>query len=117
LLNDHHPPYITWERYQDNQAKLADARPRWKMADNRCAVREGRALLAGLLRCGHCGRKLRVIYNRKSRAMYLCDGAGNRRTNRCLSFGGKYGDDAVGEQLCQAVEPLAVGAAERALRH
>jgi DNA invertase Pin-like site-specific DNA recombinase len=113
-IKDHHEAYITWERYQNNQAKLADARPRWKMADNRCAVREGRALLAGLIRCGHCGRKLRVVYNRASSAMYHCDGAGDRRTNRCLSFGGKYVDEAVGEQLCQAVEPLAVEAAERA---
>jgi DNA invertase Pin-like site-specific DNA recombinase len=113
-IKEHHQPYITWERYQNNQAKLAEARPRWKMADNRCAVREGRALLAGLIRCGHCGRKLRVVYNRASSAMYHCDGAGDQRTNRCLSFGGKYVDDAVGEQLCQAVEPLAVEAAERA---
>ncbi|MBI3180506.1 MAG: recombinase zinc beta ribbon domain-containing protein [Deltaproteobacteria bacterium] len=78
-------------------------------------MREGRALLAGLLRCGHCGRKLRVIYNRASSAMYHCDGAGPRGTNRCLSFGGKYVDEEIGEQLCQAVEPLAVEAAERAL--
>jgi hypothetical protein len=115
-IKDHHEPYITWERYQNNQAKLAEARPRWKMADNRCAVREGRALLAGLIRCGHCGRKLRVVYNRASSAMYHCDGAGNQRTNRCLSFGGKYVDDAVGEQLCQTVEPLAVDAAECAFQ-
>lgn len=114
-IKDHHEAYISWERYQDNQAKLADARPRWTMDDNRCAVRDGRALLAGLLRCGHCGRKLRVIYNRHSSAMYHCDGAGPRGTNRCLSFGGKYVDDKIGEQLCQAVEPLAIEAAERAL--
>jgi len=113
-IRDHHEPYISWERYQDNQAKLADARPRWTMDDNRCAVRDGRALLAGLMRCGHCGRKLRVIYNRASSAMYHCDGAGPRGTNRCLSFGGKYVDEKVGEQLCRTVEPLAIEAAERA---
>ena len=84
------------------------------MDDNRCAVREGRALLAGLMRCGHCGRKLRVIYNRASSAMYHCDGAGPRGTNRCLSFGGKYVDEKIGEQLCRTVEPLALEAAERA---
>jgi DNA invertase Pin-like site-specific DNA recombinase len=113
-IKGHHEGYITWERYQENLARLADARPRWNMADNRCAVREGRALLAGLMRCGLCGRKLRVIYNRASSAMYYCDGAAERGTRRCLSFGGKYVDDAVGEQLCQAVEPLSVEAAERA---
>jgi DNA invertase Pin-like site-specific DNA recombinase len=113
-IKGHHEGYITWERYLENLVKLADARPRWNMADNRCAVREGRALLAGLIRCGHCGRKLRVIYNRASSAMYHCDGVAERCTGRCLSFGGKYVDDAIGEQLCQAVEPISIEAAERA---
>lgn len=113
-IADHHEAYITWEQYLENRAKLADARPRWAMDDNRTAVREGKALLAGILRCGHCGRKLRVIYNRASSAMYHCDGGGPRGTNRCLSFGGKYVDDAISEQLCRAVEPLAIEAAERA---
>jgi hypothetical protein len=71
-------------------------------------------LLAGLVRCGHCGRKPRVAYNRKSSAMYHCDGAGPRGTNRCLAFGAKYVDEEVGEQLCQAVAPLAIEAAARA---
>lgn len=113
-IKDHHEAYISWERFQDNQAKLAESRPRWGMDDNRGAVRDGRGLLAGLLRCGKCGRKLRVIYNRKSSAMYHCDGAGPRGTNRCVCFGAKYIDKEVGAQLCEAVEPLAIEAAERA---
>jgi len=113
-IRDHHEAYISWDQYLKNQLKLAEARPRWTMDDNRCAVRKGRALLAGLLRCGQCGRKLRVIYNRKSSAMYHCDGYGPRGTNLCLSFGAKYVDQHVGVQLCQAMEPLAIEAAERA---
>lgn len=113
-IRDHHEAYISWERYQANLAKLAESRPRWSMDDNRGAIRQGRALLAGLLRCGHCGRKVRVIYNRKSSAQYHCDGAEPRGSSRCLSFGAKYVDDEVGEQLCQAMEPFAIEAAERA---
>jgi DNA invertase Pin-like site-specific DNA recombinase len=113
-IRDHHEAYISWQQFQNNQAKLAEARPRWSKDDNRCAVREGRALLAGLLRCGQCGRKLRVIYNRKSSAMYHCDGAGPRGTNRCIAFGAKYVDQKLGEQLCQTMEPFAIEAAERA---
>ena len=30
---------------------------------SRGAVRRGETLLAGLLRCGHCGRKLHVAYS------------------------------------------------------
>ena len=113
-IKDHHEGYISWQQYQQNQAKLAEARPRWTMDDNRCAVRDGRALLAGLLRCGTCGRKLRVIYNRKSSAMYFCDGAGPRGARECLSFGAKYVDQEVGQQLCQAMAPLSIEAAKHA---
>jgi DNA invertase Pin-like site-specific DNA recombinase len=113
-ITEHHQAYISWQRYRDNQAKLAEARPRWTMDDNRCAVRDGRALLAGLMRCGHCGRKLRVVYNRNSSALYYCDGAAPRGTKGCLSFGAKYVDDEVGRQLCRAMEPVAIEAAERA---
>ncbi len=113
-IKDHHEAYISWERYQNNLAKLAEARPRWSMDENRGAVREGRALLAGLVRCGHCGRKLRVTYNRRSSAMYYCDGADQNSAGRCLSFGAKRVDQRVGEQLCRTVEPLAIEAAEQA---
>lgn len=113
-IRDHHEAYISWEKYLGNQAKLAEARPRWAMDDNRGAVRKGRALIAGLVRCGQCGRKMRVVYNRKSSAMYYCDGDGPRGERRCLSFGAKYVDLRVGEQLCRALEPLALNAAERA---
>ncbi len=74
------------------------------MDDNRGAVRQGRALLAGLVRCGHCGRELRVTYNRASSATYYCDGAGPRRSIRCLVFGAKYVDREVGMQLCEAMK-------------
>ena len=84
------------------------------MSDHRGAVRDGPALLAGLVRCGHCGRKLRVTYNKKSTAQYYCDGAGPRNVKRCLSFGSKLADETVGEQLCRVVEPLAIEAAHEA---
>jgi DNA invertase Pin-like site-specific DNA recombinase len=113
-IKDHHEAYISWEQYQKNLAKLAEARPRWPMNDNRGAVREGPALLAGLVRCGHCGCKLRVTYNRNSHAQYYCDGSAPRNAKRCLSFGSKLVDEKVGEQLCRAVEPMAIEAAYEA---
>lgn len=113
-IMNHHEEYITWEQYEKHQARLAEARPRWSMDDNRGPLREGRALLAGLLRCGQCGRKLRVAYSAKSSAMYYCDGAGERNRRRCLSFGSQAVDDKVGEQLCRVVEPLALDAAQEA---
>ena len=40
----------------------------------RGAVRRGELLLAGLLRCGHCGRKMYVAYGGKA-GRYHCEGA------------------------------------------
>ena len=53
LLKDRHKGYITWDEYERNQDLIA--------ANNtkvRGAVREGRALLAGLMRCGVCARRM-----------------------------------------------------------
>ena len=58
---DHHESYIDWDVYRSNQTMIADN-------DNargnvvRGAVKHGGALLAGLLRCGHCGAKLLAQY-------------------------------------------------------
>ncbi len=112
-IKDHHEAYISWEQFQSNTTKLDEARPRWAMNDNRGAIREGLALLAGLLRCGHCGRRVYVAY-RKGGALYYCDGSGQTKAKRCLSFGSKLIDQKVGEQLCRVVEPLAIEAAQEA---
>ena len=62
----------------------------------RGAVRRGELLLAGLLRCGHCGRKMYVGYGGKA-GRYYCQGAlVNHGTERCISFGGLRADHAVG---------------------
>lgn len=43
------------------------------------APREGAALLAGLLRCGQCGRRFSVHYSGKyGAALYRCRGAKQR---------------------------------------
>ena len=57
LIRDHHEGYVSWDEYERNQRLIADnANCRGLMA--RGAVRRGDALLAGLLRCGHCGRRV-----------------------------------------------------------
>ena len=62
LIPDHHPGYISWETYEANTARLRGnwRRPR-ELAGG--AVREGRALLQGLLRCGRCGRIMQTGYS------------------------------------------------------
>ncbi len=83
----------------------------------RGAVRGGAALLAGLLRCGRCGRKLTVTCSgRWNTFRYTCgNGAVNRGDDKCIGFGGRRVDEAVGEALLRAVEPVAMEAALRAI--
>src|ERR1700683_3343284 len=58
LLQDQHEGYITWSEFERNQQVIADNATGKGSASARGAVRTGGLLLAGLLRCGPCGRKL-----------------------------------------------------------
>jgi len=65
LLKDQHEGYITWSEFERNQRVIAD-NATGKGALAKGAVRRGELLLAGLLRCGHCGRKMYVGYGGKA---------------------------------------------------
>ena len=60
LIRDRLPAYITWERFYANQERLDANRAR---QDRPGAPRQGASLLAGLLRCGRCGRRMAVRYS------------------------------------------------------
>ena len=62
FLKDRFPAYISWERFEANQARLAANRSRIESAG---AVRDGGALLAGVVWCGRCGRRMYVRYGRR----------------------------------------------------
>jgi DNA invertase Pin-like site-specific DNA recombinase len=115
-IHNNHPAYISWERYHANQDKIAESRPRWTMEDNLGPLREGLALLSGMLRCGHCGKKVHVAYkNNPATAMYYCDGKISKEGGRrCLSFGSQLVDKTVGQELCVAVSPHAIEASRLA---
>ncbi len=113
LLADHHEGYITWDEYQANQAIIAQ-NANCKGAMVRGAVRRGEALLPGLLRCGHCGRKLTVHYaGKRGAARYVCIGANiNHGTGEsCISFGALGVERAVQEQLLDVLQPVGIEAA------
>ena len=117
LLKDHHEGYITWAEYERNQTQLAANA--YGKAGGPKSGRGGRALLAGLLTCGRCGRRLPVVYAGRApgRPVYRCD-----RPNlmlglpRCLGFGGSRVEKAVAAELLRVVAPLAVEAALEAER-
>jgi DNA invertase Pin-like site-specific DNA recombinase len=117
LLVDHHEGYLSWADYKRNQRLIADnANGKGMMV--RGAVRKGEALLAGLLRCGHCGRRLLVSYNgaKGDIGRYNCDTVRNNPSvDPCISFGSLRVDEAVGAEIVRLLQPLGVEAAIRAV--
>jgi DNA invertase Pin-like site-specific DNA recombinase len=70
FLRDRFPAYITYERFEANQVRLAANRSR---AESAGAVRDGGGLLAGVVWCGRCGRRMYVRYGRADRRpSYIC---------------------------------------------
>src|SRR5260370_28648772 len=63
LIKDHHTAYITWDEFARNLEVIANNATGMSSALARGAARKGGLLLPGLLRCGHCGRKLHVHYS------------------------------------------------------
>ena len=115
LLKDQHEGYISWAEFERNQRVIANNATGKGSAIARGAARHGELLLAGLLRCGHCGRKMYVAYGGKA-GRYHCEGAlVNHGTERCISFGGLRADHAVGTEVLRVLKPLGIDAAVKAL--
>ena len=76
FIRDHHVGYIDWATYEENQRMIRRNSVNWQGDESMAAIRAGQGLLVGLLRCGHCGRKLHVRYwgGRGTNARYLCKG-------------------------------------------
>ena len=113
LLTDHHEGYLSWAEFERNQRLIADnANSKGLMV--RRSIRRGDTLLAGLLRCGHCGRKLHVAYGgaHGEAGRYHCKGSFvNHGGDRCISFGSLRVDQAVGAEIMRLLKPLGIEAA------
>jgi DNA invertase Pin-like site-specific DNA recombinase len=117
LLPEHHTGYIEWDEYEANQRQIAH-NANMKGAMVRGPARNGGALLGGLLRCGHCGRKLHVAYSGATgRCLrYDCRGARiNHGTDQCIAFGGLGADRRVTEEVLRRLQPLGIRAALAAI--
>jgi len=117
LILDHHEGYIGWTDFERNQRLISD-NANGKSFMSRGSVRRGQALLAGLLRCGHCGRKLHVAYSGADGDVgrYHCRGGYlNHGGDRCISFGSMRIDRAVGAEVIERLQPLGIQAALDAL--
>ena len=111
LIPHAHEGYVPWEEFEQiRQAITANnLRP-----DAVGAAKKGAALLAGLLRCRRCGRKLTVRYTGSAHDVlrYAClRGLLDHGEPRCVAFGGIPVDDAIAGEVLRVVQPAAVEAA------
>lgn len=114
LITDHHDGFIDWRHFEENQRRIRENARMNGLISSRGPAREGPALLAGLLRCRRCGRKLHVTYSGSTGRVprYACRGAAvNHGSDFCISFGGLAADRAVAEAVLAIIQPGAIEAA------
>ena len=116
-----HDGYIGWEEFQQLQRMIA---ANVYGAGTPGAAKRGAAMLAGLLRCRRCGRKLGVRYTGCAHGVlrYCCvRGQLDQGEPKCIAFGGIPVDEGLGREVLRVVQPAAVEAsvlaAQQAGRH
>jgi excisionase family DNA binding protein len=111
LIRDHHEGYISWEEYDRNQKIIAgNANMKGTMVAG--SVRKGGGLLVGLLRCGHCGRRLKVLHHARRDTRYICNAEMDYASDKkCVGFSNMRIDAAVSAEVLDAISPLAIDAA------
>ena len=111
LMPNAHDGYVSWEKAEAIRKMVSDNVP---TSRHHGAPKHGDALLAGLLRCRRCGRKLTLRYTgaRHDIPRYSCSrGWLDNGEPRCIAFGGLRVDDAIEEALLAVVGPGAIEAA------
>jgi Recombinase/Recombinase zinc beta ribbon domain len=118
LIPDHHPGFVSWERYVRTQEQL---RANWRppRGEGGGAAREGTALLQGRVRCGICGRMMQVGYSGTNgdTPRYVCVRSqmayGGERG--CQSIGGRRLEKRVLDEVFAVLEPASLVATAKAL--
>ena len=116
-LRDHHEGYLTWDDYLHTQ-RILEANVSRRSTPQAGAAKRGAAMLSGLLRCGRCGRMLGVAYSGTGGHVprYACHGGRvNRGAAACLSVGSLRVDQAVVDQVLDAIQPAGLQAALNAM--
>ena len=112
LIHDHHVGFLDWPTFQANQERIrSNARAERQQSGG--AVREGSALLQGIVTCGHCGRGLFTYYRGdKATPGYRCSAndLGDGGGHYCFQVGAVGVDKAVADAFLEAITPAAVEA-------
>ena len=120
LIEGHHPSYLSFEKYRENVARLTANSPVPRGEAGK-ALREGSALLQGLVRCGRCGHMMHIMYRLSKRngdkARYVCQpkssmvGAGTF----CQGIIASKLDEPVVSEVLKVLEPAALAATTAAI--
>jgi DNA invertase Pin-like site-specific DNA recombinase len=111
LMPNTHDGYVSWEKAEAIRKMVSSNVPTGR---HHGAPKHGDALLAGLLRCRRCGRKLTLRYSGTKHHIprYSCSrGWLDNGEPRCIAFGGLRVDDAIENALLMVVGPGAIAAA------
>jgi DNA invertase Pin-like site-specific DNA recombinase len=114
LMPNAHEGYVSWEKAEAIRMMVSSNVP---TSRHHGAPKHGDALLAGLIRCRRCGRKLTLRYSGMKHQIprYSCSrGWMDNAEPRCIAFGGLRVDDAIQDALLTVVGPGAIAAAAAA---
>lgn len=114
LVKGVYPAYISWEEYEQIQRKVEENRQQMdEQFRRKGGIRQGAALLSGLVRCGQCGHAMNVAY-KDNRFQYTCDNARVEYGKRsCQFLSGERIDTLVVEEFFRALAPAQIDALEK----
>jgi hypothetical protein len=107
FIKDKIPAYIPWEQFEANQKQIAANR---SACTSKGTPRRGLALLAGLITCGRCQRKMSTSYKSDKLPCYACyEFVRNQELGgHCGRMATKSLDELVSQQVLKAIEPAAL---------
>jgi len=120
LIQEHHPGYIRWEDYLENQQMLERNQTNTPEQLLAGAAREGRALLQGLLLCAHCGRRLspRYMGHGGIYPIYECTRRHQdaRYSPECVTIQADLVDRVISDRVLKILHPEQIEIAFRAVK-
>ena len=107
VIHDHHPAYVSRDNFERIEQMIQRNRPAPR-DEAASALREGSALLQGIVRCGRCGRSMKVRYHGRFNGgvnlSYACAAArAGRGSPTCQYMGGRRIDAAVAHSFLEVM--------------